>query len=330
MLNKLSLIYSNHRPETLTLTAEMMGKHDLILLEEPIHPGFAKMLSGQLPIEEYLLEQDLEYPAFSLQQNKLLQNLYKKGKKLQQVEPFLDNLLHIHELFANGHSPEDLPRPSLLFDVYSREKNATGKLLHYYGRSRSDDFDGIIKSIKDFARADAERFRLRDILRAKSIADYLHHNTSIYIEAGPMHILLEELIKENLPDKWTMRTITIEQSLLEQLGIQGNIYSPGDELTANYLLRKSPNPEREDLLSARSIIYAKIVTKEEKAETPSLYAHAHNEHEVIECVNTLSMDECKQLFFEIRDLPTKAAKVCVDNFLQEKNIASTPRFPNEI
>jgi hypothetical protein len=318
MLQTLSLIYSNHRPETLELTAEIMESHNLILLEEPIHQGFTRMLAGQLPIEEYLLDQDLEYPEFSLQQNKLLQHLFQQGKKLKQVEPFLDNLLHIHDFFSNGHSPEDLPRPSLLFEVYSREKNATGRLLHYYSSVRSDDFVHIIDSIKEFARADAERFRLRDTLRAKAITEYLQNNSSMYIEAGPMHILLEELIKENLPEKWTMQTINIEQLLLKKIGIQGTIFSPGDELTANYLLQQNQRPEREDLLSARSLIYAKIVTKEENAEMSSWYAHAHNEHEVIESVNTLSMSECKQLFFKIRDFPTATAKSCVDGFIHNK------------
>jgi hypothetical protein len=318
MIQTLSLIYSNHRPETLELTAEIMGNHDLILLEEPIHQEFTRMLTGQLPIEEYLLDQDLEYPEFSLQQNKILQHLFQQGKMLKQVEPFIDNLLHIHDLFSNGNSPEDLPRPSLLFDVYSREKNATGRLLHYYSAVRSDDFGHIIDSIKDFARADAERFRLRDSLRAKTIAECLQGNSSIYIEAGPMHVLLEEFIRENLPDKWTMQTINIEQLLLQKIGIQGTIFSPGDELTANYLLQRNQSVEREDLLSARSLIYAKIVTKEENAEMSSLYAHAHNEHEVIESVNALSMNECKQLFFKIRDFPTATAKNYVDGFIHDK------------
>ena len=234
--------------------------------------------------------------------------------------------MHIHDFFADGHSPGDLPQPSLLFEVYSKEKNATGKLLHYYGAVRGDNFNDIIESVKDFARADAERFRLRDTLRAESIANYLHNTTSVYIEAGPMHILLKELIKENLPDKWDMQTITIEQLLLEEHGINGNIYSPGDELTANYILQENFDAEVEDLLSARSLIYAKIVTKEELAEPSSLYAHAHNEHEVIERVNALSINECEQLFFEIRNLPTATAKEYVDNFQQEKSIPSPQRF----
>ena len=275
------------------------------------------MLEGQLPIEDYLLQQDLEYPAFSLQQNKLLQQFFQQGKKLRQVEPFLDVLLEIHGFFTDGNSPKDLPRPSVLFDVYSREKDATAKLIQYYIAVKSDNFSSILESIKKFAQADAERFRLRDTMRAKSITSCIQKHNSIYIEAGQMHILLEKLIKQNIPKEWTMQTINIEQLLLKELGITGNVFSPGDELTANYLLQNGLPLEHEDLLSARSLIYAKIVTKEEMTDPSSLYAHTQNEYEVINLVNHLSIEDCEKLFFEIRELNTEAAKTHVDYFSQE-------------
>jgi hypothetical protein len=319
MCNSLSLVYSNHRPETLAHTAEEMAKHDVIILEEPPHPNFNDMLRGDLAIEEFMLELDLEYPAFSHQQYTLLQKLFREGKTIIQIEPFVEHLLQIHEFFGDENSPEDLPRPSLLFDVYCREKEATAKLIQYYKCVRGSDFRTIINGIKEFASADAERFRLRDKLRAEAILTALPDNQTVYVEAGPMHVLLENFLEEQLPSTWRMQTMISEQILLKQEGIDARLYSPGDELTMDYLRSGGEDLKREDLLAARSLLYAKIVTKEEMAESQTLFAHARDEHEVITMVNSFSLNECERLFFQLRESDTATARDAVTRIDQQTN-----------
>ncbi|MDJ0623611.1 MAG: hypothetical protein QNJ17_11635 [Desulfocapsaceae bacterium] len=308
MSNLFSLVYGNHRPETLAHGAEEMARHDVIILEEPPHPNFNDMLRGELAIEEFMLELDLEYPSFSHQQYTLLQQLFREGKTIVQIEPFVENLLEIHDFFADEHSPEELPRPSLLFDVYSREKEATAKLLQYYQCVRTNDFRIIIEAIKDFAEADAERFRLRDELRAKAILSTLPHDRSVFVEAGPMHVLLEGFLKDELPSNWQMQTMISELILLRRQGIEARLFSPGDELTMAYLRRNHQSDGLDDLLAARSLIYAKIVTKEEMADDQTLFAHALDEHRVITMVNSFSFNDCEQLFFQLRDNYTASAR----------------------
>jgi len=38
------------------------------------------------------------------------------------VEPFIESLIHIHELFADGRRPDDLARDSIHFHVYQAER----------------------------------------------------------------------------------------------------------------------------------------------------------------------------------------------------------------
>lgn len=313
MNNLLSLVYGNHRPETLVHAAEEMARHDIIILEEPPHPNFTEMLTGNLAIEEFMLELDLEYPAFSHQQYTLLRQLFAKGKTILQIEPFVEHLLQIHDFFADENAPEDLPRPSLLYDVYCREKEATATLIDYYQYVRTDDFPAIINAIKKFAEADAKRFHLRDRLRADSIISALTKDKSVFVEAGPMHLLLHDFIEGLLPPAWQLKTSSSEQILLGRQGVKAKLFSPGDELTIAYLRHARFKDEQLDLLAARSLIYAKIVTKEEMADGQTLYAHAQDEHEVISMVNSFSFSECKRLFFQLRDDDTISARKRVAN-----------------
>lgn len=317
MSNSLSLVYSNHRPETLAHTTEEMARHDVIILEEPPHPHFSDMLKGDLAIEEFMLELDLEYPVFSHQQYALLRQLFREGKTILQIEPFVEHLLQIHDFFADEHSPEDLPKPSLLYDVYCREKEATAKLLQYYKCVRKNDFRTIIDGIKEFARADAERFRLRDKLRAEAIVSALPVNQSVFVEAGPMHVLLESFLQEQLPSTWKMQTMISEQILLNREGIKARLYSPGDELTMDYLRNGGEALRCEDLLAARSLLYAKIVTKEEIAESQTLFAHARDEHEVITMVSSFSLNRCERLFFQLREYDTPSAREAVTTIYRQ-------------
>ena len=94
--------FSIHRPEIIGITADLMQRHDVIFLEEPPVNGLQGMLQGAQSIDDYLLPADVEYPEFSRRMCRLLRELYQNGKKIIQVEPFLENLLAIHTLFSQG------------------------------------------------------------------------------------------------------------------------------------------------------------------------------------------------------------------------------------
>ena len=169
-MQKITLGLSLHRPEMIPFLANWMQRHDAIVLEEPPADGFQQMLQGALAVDDYLQELDVEYPAFSRDMCDLLQKLRAEGKKIFQVEPFLEILLRIHEFFAEGHRPHELDPNSIQYPVYLAERNATRALLAYYQTVMAGSFDDTIGAIIRFARMDAARFSLRDSLRAQEIA----------------------------------------------------------------------------------------------------------------------------------------------------------------
>ena len=105
-----TLVLANHRPETLPLARRLMALHDTIVLEEPPDKRFESMLDGEVPIDAYLEDQELEYPEFSQRMALVLRERRQAGTRLVQVEPFIDQLLSIHDRFANGEGPGIFPR----------------------------------------------------------------------------------------------------------------------------------------------------------------------------------------------------------------------------
>ncbi len=318
-MSTVSLVYSTHRPETLEITAELMAAHDIIFLEEPPHPHFRAMLEGSFAIEEYMLEQDLEYPEFSVQQYTLLRSLHREGKRIHQIDPFLGHLVEIHFFFADGHSPDDLDKTSIRYQVYLKEKDATEALLEYYKAVQRGNFDTIVEAVKHFAQVDAERFRLRDTLRSDEIYKQLPASGSVFIEAGTIHVLLDTLLQKKLSAELNLRTFSVEELILEKLALRGSLFSPGDELTIAYLNNEEVSTDQQDLLAARSLVYAKIVTKEEIRESDIDYPHTRNEFEVIQLVNTLNIADCRHLFFNIHKLKTRYALQKVKKFMESRS-----------
>lgn len=106
-----TVAFSTHRPETIPLTAASAARYEAIVLEEPPDPRLDAMLDGRLGIEEYLLPLDLEYPEYSRAMCTLLRDLHREGKRIYQVEPFLEVLIEIHERFAAGETPASVSNP---------------------------------------------------------------------------------------------------------------------------------------------------------------------------------------------------------------------------
>ena len=62
-----------------------------------------------------------------------------------------------------------------------------------------------------------------------------------------------------------------------------------------------------DLLCARTLVFMKIVHKDEFADHNGAYPHLRNEGRAMALVNQLSFSQCRKLFMEIRDKSEKEA-----------------------
>ncbi len=315
-MQRFTIGFSIHRPELIGITADLMQDHEAIFLEEPPQSGFDQMLVGDLSVEDYLMRVDVEYPAFSRQMCRLMRKLHAAGKKIIQVEPFLQHLLAVHEFFAEGHSPEEIPLDSMAYQVYAAEKNATKALLDYYDIVIDGTFEQSIEAVLRFARADAARFRLRDTLRARSLADRLATFNSAFIEAGSIHYGLYIQLKQRLIKQVQLKPVFLAHQATHIIGRQGHLYGPGDQLTLTYIFHpKIKDGQREALLAARSLIYTKLIEKEEQTAELETFPHVRDELACIQTVKRLTLDDCKRLFPLIRHAKSVNVRIVVEDYL---------------
>lgn len=298
------------------MTGDWMQRHEAIFLEEPPQAGFQRMLAGSLSVKDYLMPVDVEYPMFSRQMCRLLRKLHLEGKRIFQMEPFLQNLLSVHELFAKGHRPDELTAGSLREQVYRAEKAATRALLDYYQIVTDGTFKKTIEAIIRFARADAARFRLRDAMRARALVDALAPYESAFIEAGSIHYGLYLQLKRRLPPQVRLKPVNLAHKALQSIGEQGHLYGPGDQLTLAYIFH--PNTKagpRDGLLAARSLIYTKLIEKEEQTAELETFPHIRDEFACIQAVRLLTVGDCKRLFPLIRCAKSVQARQMVADYL---------------
>ena len=307
---------SIHRPEMIPFIAQEMRRHEAVFLEEPPDANFDKMLAGTMAVDDYLMPLDLEYPAFSRKMCRLYLELWARGKRIFQVEPYLEILLDVHEFFAAGHRPSDIRQGSARYPVYLAERNATGALLAYYRTAVAGSFEKTLAAVKQFARRDAERFRLRDSLRAQALAPLVRKYPSAYIEAGVIHFPLWRQLRRRLPPSQRVRISFAADSALKTVGRKGHLYGPGDQLTLlNVFHARSAMPAQKTLLAARALIYAKLIGKDEVTDDLDALPHLHDELACIQMTGRLSLADCRHLFPLVRTAGTPQAHQIVGDYL---------------
>jgi len=310
--------FTSYRPEILNFAASYMQKYGTILLEEPQCPGFEEMLKRELRIRHYLLETDFEFPEYAYRSCTIMRELYEQGKTILQVDPYMDELVRIHEFFVSGGTPEQISRYTPTGQVYSMEKQWTKRLLDFYKASASREFERIVYTVKEFARMDAQRGLLRNQMRAQRIAELLDHYNSIYLEAGYIHLALMPMLLRQLPPNTEFTPVYLQEPVMRSLAGRRQILAPGDILTFIYTFQSDFDQDRTALLAAQSLVYNKIVQKEEMCgDERDVYPHSRDELEAINLSSALNFEQCKRLFYEIRSMPTAWAKALAVNFIDQ-------------
>jgi hypothetical protein len=307
--------FSTHRPETLSFAAQQMLQHEAILLEEPENPRFRQMLKGEMTIEDYLLVADFEFPEFGKRSCELFQALYRNGKQLIQVDPFMTLLNQVQDFFENGGKPRDIDPQTPMGLVYEAERNWSASLVSYYERCLIDPFDEVVELVKQFDREDAVRERLRDRMRADAIISITPSFNTIYVEAGTLHIYLYNQLAAKLPDGFQLHPLYLMAPIVFELSGRRQVRGPGEKLTLRYTYRPDYNKPLADLLAARSLIHSKIQTKEEILGPANEFPHAVDEVKTAAMVEHLSFNECKVLYKQIKTRTTKEARRLVRHYL---------------
>ncbi len=288
-----------HRVEILELLRQEMIKHDVIILEEPRNKYFNDLLNGKLSIDDYVRSTDQAFPIYAKLQAELVIEMYKLGKKILQLEPYLEILNRIYEAIEKNELSRIIsdPRVRLVKEVEGKVSKA---LIEYYEAFLKETFDEIVNKVVNYAKADAERFKLRDELRGHEIVEMILRGEisgKVLVESGYMHIHLVKYLRRVFKN---LRVISIPAMACHSIGLNFML-SPGDELTLAYIINRKLDPKKEKLLAARSLIYISLVSKKEKVPTKdNPYPHLFEEHKIISFVNKLNYESCRRLFEKIR------------------------------
>ena len=313
-MRSLTLAFSSHRPETLPYAETAMRGHDAIVLEEPEHPQFSGMLSGEVSIQDYLLESEYEYPDFARGLCQILRRFAAAGIPILQVDPFMDELAAIHERFADGQSPRDIEPGTVAHTVYSSERTWTAALIAFYRASVTADFDSVVRAVKIFARADAARGRLRDRMRARALAGLADNYGRIYVETGYIHQYLPYVLKRLLPEVRIERRWLTATVVRRETG-KTRVMGPGDALTVACTFKPGFDGPAADLMAARSLIHVKALSKEEMIpDRDNPTPHTMDEIEVGRLVSALSYEDCRRLYDRTRGLSTVRARKILAEF----------------
>jgi len=292
----------SHHAEVLPFLREQMERHQTIVLEEPPVPGFQTMLRGHLSVDDYLLEVDSEFPQFDRLMCAILKEFHGRRRRIVQLEPYLERLIEIHELFAEGKLPVDVTDSARLRNIYEAERRATGALISYYTSSAKDPFPKVVEAVKKFARADAIRLLLRDRLRAHAIASAAASSQSIFVEAGYIHYPLTQFLRRQMGSSSRIRVVFLLEPVITRLGGKRRNLGPGDVLTLLYMLHRQPSRSLTDLLAARSLITIKLIKKEELLPGATAAPHVEDEIRINNMVDRLGFEDCEKLFNTIRFL----------------------------
>ena len=310
--------FSAHHLEVLPFLRASMQKHAAIVLEEPPSPNFPQMLDQSLPIEDYLMEVDSQFPKFDRAMCTLVRWLHREGKSIYQVEPYLEMLLEIHELLATGKTADDVLRRDGLRQVYLAERNATGALIGYYASIAKDPFKLVVEAVKTFARADAMRLHLRAQLRAQAVFELTPRHDSIFVESGYIHFALFRHLRRRMNSQQKLSVEHLLRSRIKSLGGKRLNLGPGDLLTLRFIFHRAPNGALSDLQAARSLIYIKLIATEELIPDARTAPHAEDEIRVNGLVDRLSFDDCAQIFDRVRLADRERALAVVEEYLQKR------------
>ena len=308
--------FSSHHAEVLPYARLQMEQNQIIVLEEPPASSFLDMLNGRVSIDDYMMGLDSEFPGFERRMCTLLRELHSKGRQIIQVEPYLESLLQIHELLSDGKTPDDIVKDPRLESVYRAEKRATGALLDYYTQSLRAPFDKVLKAVQAFARADAGRLIMRERLRAKAITPLTSYAVDIYVEAGYIHYCLYHYLKKALGRSEKIRVVYLLEPVVRRLKGKRRNMGPGDVLTLRYAIHGAVAKDVANLLAARSLIYIKLLQKDELLPGDSDAPHSEDEVSVNRIVDSLGLEDCQVLFGQIRLAKREQAIRVVEEYLR--------------
>jgi len=309
--------FSSHRLEVLPVVQEEMARHEALVMEDAPEEDFESFLTGKISAPEYLMDKDVEFPEFARRQLDLVKVWHDRGKAIVQVEPYQQKLIRIHELLAAGHTRAEVENRPEFKEVYAAESAASATLLRFYAAAHTVPFPRVVDTVKEFARADAARFRLRDALRAEALAPLSRQFFRLYVEAGYIHLYLLKALRRLVPEEVRLKPKFVLASRSSAAIGRPRPLGPGDLLTLHYIFASPLSLEQENLLAARSLIHIQLLNKSEMAPGADPTPHLTDEIQAYRLSRRLFFDDCAALYPQVRKAPPEEAVAVVSRFLAQ-------------
>ncbi|MEM0078734.1 MAG: hypothetical protein QW118_00680 [Nitrososphaerota archaeon] len=287
------IVFLAHRVEFLEMFDEEVRNSSTVILEEPENNMLKNFLNNSLSIDEYLRVIDTNFLLYSKHQLELLKKWHREGKTIIQAEPYLETIAYINSAIIARRYDECLKNEAIR-NVIELERKTVKALIEYQEALMEKDFDLIVEKVIEFAKMDAERFKVRDYMRAEKISKIVN-DERVVVEAGYMHIMLPRYLRK-------LKIDTVEVNLLEKacrrIGMKF-LEAPGDILTKAFIEEKNLGG-LEKLLAAQSLIYISLLSKEEKASTKwEPFPHLKEELQIIENISKMNYEKCRETFYKL-------------------------------
>ncbi len=310
----ITVAFSTHRLEVLQEAESLMRSHDVVILEEPPQAGFEPMLRGEMSIDTYLEEGDYEFPSFAQACCRLYRRLYASGKRLLQMDPYMEHFFRLQDFFAAGGDFHGLKPDDPAFLVYRAERRATAALLNFYTLSLTKPFPEVVQAVLAFARADAARIALRDRMRAVSVVPWVQKAQALYVECGYIHWLFFVELQRLVKNKARVRPCFLLQEQARHRTRRKQILGPGDRLTLLFVFHPKVSGLEVERLAAQSLIYIKLLHKNEMVPTADFCPHLENEAQAWRWTRHLSWNDCQKLWPLVRRSSSEEAQEVLRRF----------------
>lgn len=273
----MKVVFSSHRVENIPFLEKEIESARVVVLEEPENDFFTEVLAGNIAPKSYVELVDTQFPVYTEKLMEMLKKVLQKHSemKILQIEPYLKEVENLRYLNRGDERVREMERKVNLAYVDYAESFLRG------------DFDEIVDKVITFAEADAERFLMRDKMRAEALIEAQLESPSV-IEAGVMHTKLAELLNAEY--------VSIPELIASQIGVE-YLDTPGNMLTKSFLYEFDCDRE---LLAAQSLVYVSIVEKKEMIpDSADPFPHFTHEQKVIRFVKRLGYNKCRQIFHRI-------------------------------
>jgi len=302
---EVEVVLTSHRVEFLPMLRDEAISAEVIVLEEPANENLYRLFRNEITAEEYVRGLDTSFPLYTYFLSDLLKHLHQMGKKIYQIEPYLETIQKIQKSIEEGTFSE------VIKDVETEkirliEKKAFGAFIDYQEAFMSGDFDRLVEKTIEFSRADAERFKLRDSMRFRKIVEFIERMKEeeddpalkLMIEAGSIHTSLPYSLEEVLEMDY-VRAVNLKETAANMIGIEFT-NNPGTKLTEVFIKGKELEDEELKTLAARSLVYiSKISPEEMLPEDDNSFPHLVEELKITKEVERMDYTACKEEFERI-------------------------------